>query len=142
MDVNRTELSPLLFLERAARVYAARTAAVYGRRRFTYAELGVRVRRLATALRRAGLRDGDRVAFLAPRGPAPLGAHSGVALGGGVLAATNPRLTADETGSPLAPSGARPLSADAELAPPLVSTRGARPALERIEQEPGARVVE
>src|SRR5438093_633205 len=26
MDVNRTELSPLLFLERAARVYAARTA--------------------------------------------------------------------------------------------------------------------
>ena len=61
MQVNRTELTPLLFLERAERVYAPRTAAVYGARRFTYAELGTRVRRLATALRRAGIRPGDRV---------------------------------------------------------------------------------
>src|SRR5437667_961565 len=111
---------------------AARTAAVYGRRRFTYAELGVRVRRLATALRRAGLRDGDRVAFLAPNVPALLEAHFGVALAGGVLVAINTRLNADEIGYILDHSGARLLFADAELAPPLVSTRGARPALERI----------
>src|SRR5438128_8755405 len=132
MDVNRTELSPLLFLERAARVYAARTAAVYGRRRFTYAELGVRVRRLATALRRAGLRDGDRVAFLAPNVPALLEAHFGVALAGGVLVAINTRLNADEIGYILDHSGARLLFVDAELAPALVPTRGARRALERV----------
>src|SRR6266566_3773915 len=132
MEVNRTELTPLLFLERAARVHASRTAAVYGRRRFTYAELGARVRRLGTALRRAGLRDGDRVAFLAPNVPALLEAHFGVALAGGVLVAINTRLNADEVGYILDHSGARFLFVDAELAPALVPTRGARRALERV----------
>ena len=132
MEVNRTELTPLLFLERAARVHGSRTAAVYGRRRFTYAELGARVRRLATALRRAGLRDGDRVAFLAPNVPAVLEAHFGVALAGGVLVAINTRLNADEVGYILDHSGARLLFVDAELAPALVPTRGARRALERV----------
>src|SRR5213078_5192995 len=115
MDVNRTELSPLLFLERAARVHASRTAAVYGRRRFTYADLGARVRRLATALRRAGLCAGDRVAFLAPNVPALLEAHFGVALAGGVLVAINTRLNADEVGYILGHSGARFFFVDAEL---------------------------
>jgi acyl-CoA synthetase (AMP-forming)/AMP-acid ligase II len=65
LPVNRTELTPLLFIERAARVYAQRVGAIYGRRRFTYGEIGQRVRQLATALQRAGLEHGDRVAFLA-----------------------------------------------------------------------------
>ena len=98
MRVNRTELTPLLFLERAARVYAGRTAVVYGERRFTYEQLGHRIRQLATALRRAGLERGDRVAFLAPNVPALLEAHFGVALAGGVLVAINTRLNADEVG--------------------------------------------
>src|SRR2546427_12482603 len=115
MEVNRTELTPLLFLERAARVHGSRTAAVYGGRRFTYTELGTRVRRLATALRRAGLRDGDRVAFLAPNVPALLEAHFGVALAGGVLVAINTRLNADEIGYILDHSGARFFFVDAEL---------------------------
>ena len=59
IPVNRTELTPLLFIERAAQVYAKRVGAIYGRRRFTYGEIGQRVRRLATALRRAGLQSGD-----------------------------------------------------------------------------------
>jgi len=73
-------------------VHAGRVGVVYGRRRFTYGELGLRVRKLATALRRAGLRRGDRVAFLAPNVPALLEAHFGVALAGGVLVAINTRL--------------------------------------------------
>src|SRR5438128_1898991 len=132
MDVNRTELTPLLFLERAARVYAGRTAVVYGERRFTYEQLGRRIRQLATALRRAGLERGDRVAFLAPNVPALLEAHFGVALAGGVLVAINTRLNADEVGYILDHSGARLLFVDAELAPALVPTRGARRALERL----------
>src|SRR5207244_6874624 len=131
MDVNRTELTPLLFLERAARVHASRTAAVYGRRRFTYAELGARVRRLATALRGAGLRAGDRVAFLAPNVPALLEAHFGVALAGGVLVAINTRLNADEIAYILDHSGSRLLFADAELAAPLASVRGQLRTVER-----------
>jgi fatty-acyl-CoA synthase len=114
--VNRTELTPLLFIERAARVHAGRVGVVYGRRRFTYGELGVRVCKLATALRRAGLQRGDRVAFLAPNVPALLEAHFGVALAGGVLVAINTRLNADEVGYILEHSGSRWLFVDAELA--------------------------
>ncbi len=116
MTVNRTELSPLLLIERAARVHGPRAAVVYGARRFTYAELGERVRRLATALRRAGLARGDRVAALAPNVPALLEAHFGVALAGGVLVAINTRLNAAEIRYILDHAGARVLLVDAELA--------------------------
>jgi fatty-acyl-CoA synthase len=116
MPVNRTELTPLLLLERAASVYARRVGVVYGRRRLTYADLGIRVQRLATALQRAGLRPGDRVAFLAPNVPALLEAHFGVALAGGVLVAINTRLNADEVGYVVNHSGSRLFFADAELA--------------------------
>jgi fatty-acyl-CoA synthase len=116
LPVNRTELTPLLFIERAALVHAGRAGAVYGRRRVTYADLGVRVRRLATALRRAGLQRGERVAFLAPNVPALLEAHFGVALAGGVLVAINTRLNADEVAYIVNHSGARLLFVDAELA--------------------------
>src|SRR5262245_57121323 len=132
MQVNRTELTPLLFIERAAHVYGPRTAAIYGRRRLTFAELGVRVRRLAGALRREGLRPGDRVAFLAPNVPALLEAHFGVALAGGVLVAINTRLNADEIAYILGHSGARLLFVDAELAAPLATVRGGLRALERV----------
>jgi fatty-acyl-CoA synthase len=116
VDVNRTELTPLLFLERAARVYARRNGVVYGRRRLSYGEFGERVQRLASALTGAGLRRGDRVAFLAPNVPALLEAHFGVALAGGVLVAINTRLNAEEIAYILDHSGARLLFADAELA--------------------------
>ena len=121
-DVHRTELTPLLFLERSARVHRDRTAVVYGGRRLTYGELGLRARRLATALRRAGLARGDRVAFLAPNEPAMLDAHFGVALAGGVLVAINTRLNAAEVAYILEHSGARFLVVDAELAHNLDAT--------------------
>jgi fatty-acyl-CoA synthase len=127
MPVNRTEMTPLLFLERAERVYAERLGAVYGERRFTYAEIGTRVRRLATALQKAGLERGDRVAALAPNVPAMLEAHFGVALAGGVLVAINTRLNPAEVRYILEHSGSRLLLVDAELArgldlPPCVET--------------------
>ena len=130
--VSRTELTPLLFLERAARVYAARVGVVYGRRRFTYAELGQRARRLATTLRRAGLQRGDRVAFLAPNVPALLEAHFGVAMAGGVLVAINTRLNADEVGYILEHSGSRWWFVDAELAQALRMPARAIGAVERV----------
>jgi acyl-CoA synthetase (AMP-forming)/AMP-acid ligase II len=114
--VNRTELSPLLLIERAALVHAERVGVVYGQRRFTYAGLGRRVRQLATALRRAGVGRGDRVAFLAPNVPALLEAHFGVALAGGILVAINTRLNAEEIRYILEHSGARRFFVDAELA--------------------------
>jgi fatty-acyl-CoA synthase len=116
MDVNRTELSPLLLLERALRVHGARPAVVYGSRRWDYAQFGERVQRLAAALRAAGLARGDRVAVVAPNVPAILEAHFAVALAGGVLVAINTRLSAEEVSYIIGHCGARILLVDAELA--------------------------
>jgi fatty-acyl-CoA synthase len=132
MEVHRTELTPLLFLERAVRVHGARIGVMYGARRLSYADLGARVCRLASALTRAGLRKGDRVAFVAPNVPALLEAHFGVALAGGVLVAINTRLNAREVGYILEHAGARFLFIDAELAGALATVRDDAPCIERV----------
>ncbi len=115
-QVNRTELTPLLYLERSEKVFPKRIASVYGGRRFTYAEMASRARKLATALASNGLKRGDRVAVLAPNVPAILEAHFGVPMAGGVLVAINTRLNAEEISYILDHSGARILFVDAELA--------------------------
>jgi fatty-acyl-CoA synthase len=114
--IHITELTPLSFLERSAAVFPERTAVVDGERRLTWAELARRVRRLAAALQRAGIRPGDRVAYLAFNTPELLEAHYGVPLAGAVLVAINTRLTRDEIGYILDHSGARLVIADPELA--------------------------
>src|SRR5947208_2813289 len=53
--VYREELTPVSFLERAGTVHAERVAAADGDRRYTYREWRARSRRLASAMRRAGL---------------------------------------------------------------------------------------
>src|SRR2546426_3763857 len=63
-DVYRTELTPASFLTRSAYVFPQKTAVVHGSRRYSYAQLGERVHRLASALRGAGMKKHDRVAFL------------------------------------------------------------------------------
>ncbi len=113
----RTELTPLSFLERNAYVFPDKTAVVHGERRYTYAQLQERVRRLASALRRAGLHKGDRVAFICPNIPAMLEAHYGVPLAGGILVAINTRLSSDEIDYILRHSGASTLFVDSELVP-------------------------
>ena len=116
-----TPLTPLSFLERSAAVYADHTAVVYGARRFSYREFQERVFRLASALRRAGIGPGDRVAVLAPNLPALLEAHFGVPWAGAVLVAINTRLSPAEVGYILAHSEARMLIVDVELAAGLES---------------------
>jgi fatty-acyl-CoA synthase len=113
--VNRTELTPVSFLERSAYVFPDKVAVVHGARRYTYRQFQARVHRLASALRGAGLRQHDRVAFLCPNIPAMLEAHYGVPAAGGVLVAINIRLSSDEIGYILEHSGARFVFADAEL---------------------------
>ena len=70
-------LNPLAFLERSAMVYPDKAAVVYKDTRYTYGELYARVNRLAGALKHAGVRQGDRVAFLVPNLPAMLEGHYG-----------------------------------------------------------------
>ena len=114
-QVNRTELTPVSFLVRTAYVFPDKTAVVHGARRYTYRQLGERVNRLASGLRRAGLQKDDRVAFLCPNIPPMLEAHYGVPVAGGVLVAINTRLSSDEIGYILQHSGSTFLFVDAEL---------------------------
>jgi fatty-acyl-CoA synthase len=112
---HREELTPISFLERSVLVYPDRVAVSHEDRRYTYRELGERVNRLASALLRAGLEKGDRVAYVCPNIPALLEAHFAVPLAGGVLVALNYRLGATEIAGILDHSGARFLFVDHEF---------------------------
>ncbi|MEX0874239.1 MAG: acyl--CoA ligase family protein [Actinomycetota bacterium] len=131
-QVNRTELTPLLYLERSEKVFPERVAAIYGERRFTYASLAQRSRKLATALQTFGLKRGDRVAVLAPNVPAILEAHFAVPMAGGVLVAINTRLNAEEISYILDHSGSRVLLVDAELAAVLEPAKDSLKTVELI----------
>ncbi|MBD0861881.1 AMP-binding protein [Gordonia sp. zg691] len=111
---NRSELTPLRFLERSAAVFPDREAIVYGERRYSYAEFGDHVQRLARVLREA-ITPGDRVAYLAPNIPEMLIAHYAVPLAGGILVALNSRLAGPELVYILQHSGATVLYFDAEF---------------------------
>ncbi len=115
--VHLTPLTPLSFLERAADVFAERTAVVHGPRRESYRELAAHATRLARALEASGIRPGDRVAYLCPNIPELLVAHFAVPLAGAVLVAINTRLAPDEVATILRHSGARLLVVDTELHP-------------------------
>jgi fatty-acyl-CoA synthase len=112
----RRELTPISFLERSGTVHRDRTAVIDGPRSFTYGEWRSRCRQLAHALRLAGLRKGDRVAFLAFNSEPLLLAHFAVPQAGGVLVAINTRLSASEVGYILKHSGARWVFHSSELA--------------------------
>ena len=57
-------LTPVRFLRYAEQQFPNKTAVVCQDQRFTYAQFGDRAARLAGALRAAGVKAGDRVAFL------------------------------------------------------------------------------
>ncbi len=122
--VHVTQLTPLLFLERAADVFAEKVAIVHGDRRQTYAEMAGDATRLARALQASGIEPGDRVAYLLPNVPEMLVAHFGVPLAGAVLVAVNTRLSGEEVRTILDHSGARLLVVDTELAAKVAPIAG------------------
>jgi fatty-acyl-CoA synthase len=86
---NFVPLSPLSFLRRSERVFPDKIAVTHHARSWTYREFADRCRRLASAVRAAGVQPGQCVAVLAPNGPSALEAHYGVPLAGAVLCAIN-----------------------------------------------------
>src|SRR5689334_17630323 len=66
---NYVPLSPLSFLRRTAQIYPDRVAVIHGDRQWTWHDVYVRTRRVASALRRRGVGPGDTVAVMAPNIP-------------------------------------------------------------------------
>ena len=114
-----THLTPLAFLERAADVFADKTAIAYGDHRMSYSEFGAEATRLAHALRASGIEPGDRVAYMCPNIPEMLVANFGVPLAGAVLVPVNTRLSAEEVRYICDHSGAKLLVVDTEYLPAL-----------------------
>ncbi|CAN5751057.1 acyl-CoA synthetase [soil metagenome] len=114
---NHVPLSPLSFLRKAAATHPGDPAGVYGAASRTWRETYARCRRLAGALRAAGLRRGGTVAVLAANTPELYECHFGVPMAGGVLAALNIRLDADTIAYILDHAEAEILITDSEFAP-------------------------
>ncbi|HEY7908800.1 MAG TPA: long-chain-fatty-acid--CoA ligase [Thermomicrobiales bacterium] len=102
-----TPLSPLEFMRRARRLYPDREAVVDGDRRMTYAEFFARCDRCSAALQQLGVRQGDRVAYIAPNTETHLEAYYAVPQIGAVLVPINYRLSADEFAYIINHSGAQ-----------------------------------
>ena len=114
---NHVPLTPLSHLRRAADVFAAREALVYGPVRRTYAEYHARVSRQASALAGLGVLPGDVVATLLPNVPAQVEAHFGVPACGAVLNTINIRLDVDTVAYILGHGGAKVVLVDTAFVP-------------------------
>jgi fatty-acyl-CoA synthase len=85
-------LTPLEFARRSRALYAEREAVIDGPRRYTYQEFFARCDRWASQLQRLGVRQGDRVAYIAPNIHSLLEAFYAAPQIGAVLVPINYRL--------------------------------------------------
>jgi fatty-acyl-CoA synthase len=91
---NYQPLTPLSYLDRAARVFPDHGAVIHGSLRRSYAELYARCRRLGAALAARGIGRGDTVAVILANTPEMIEVHYGVPMTGAVLNTLNTRLDA------------------------------------------------
>ncbi len=124
-------LTPIRCLHRAVDLFGHKPGIVSGDRTFTYREFGERARRLASALRRAGVQPGDRIAYLSFNNHQLLEGYYGVVMAGAIVMPLNVRLSPQELIVILNHSGARMLLYEADFAPLLDPLRQHCPALER-----------
>ncbi|MBP0437663.1 acyl-CoA synthetase [Tianweitania sediminis] len=91
-EANHQPLTPLTFLERAARTYPDHIAVVHGQARLSYRDFYRNTRRLASALVGQGIGKGDTVTVMLSNTPPMLEAHFGVPFArGAVLHSLNTR---------------------------------------------------
>ncbi|GAA2858435.1 fatty-acyl-CoA synthase [Aminobacter niigataensis] len=91
---NHQPLTPLSFLERAAKTFPDHAAIIHGDRRTTYRQWWQRSLKLASALAKTGIGKGDTVTVMLSNTPPMLEAHFGVPMTKAVLHSLNTRLDA------------------------------------------------
>ncbi len=91
---NHQPLTPLTYLERAARTYPDHIAIIHGLQRISYRDFWRRSLKFASALQKRGIRKGDTVTVMLSNTPPMLEAHFGVPMTKAVLHSLNTRLDA------------------------------------------------
>ncbi|MFS8085279.1 MAG: AMP-binding protein, partial [Acidobacteriota bacterium] len=91
-----TPLTPIDFARRARKLYGDREAVVDRDLRLSYAQFFDRCDRLSSTLQKLGVRQADRVAYIAPNTHAQLESFYAVPQIGAVLVPINYRLTPDD----------------------------------------------
>src|SRR6185295_6077402 len=123
-------LTPLEFARRARKLYAEREAVVDGDLRLTYEEFFERCDRWAAALRELGVKEGERVAYIAPNTHAMLESFYAVPQIGAVLVPLNYRLIASDFEYLINHSGARIVCAHEDYLDAVDSIRSELPNVE------------
>ena len=123
-------LTPIRFVRYAKEQFPNKVAVVCGGQRFTYGDFADRVQRLAGALRSAGAKPGDRIAFLSTNCHRLLEAYYGVLEAGCVLLPLNVRLAPQELAFVLSDAQARFLFFEKMFLPLAESFRKYVPLLE------------
>src|SRR6266508_1747201 len=133
-------LTPLEFARRTRKLYPQRTGVVDGELRLTYEQFFTRCDRWSAALQALGVRQGDRVAYIAPNTHAQLESYYAVPQIGAVLVPLNYRLTAADFVYLINHSGSKIVCAHSDYLEAIDSIRSQLPhaeafiALEGIEQ--------
>lgn len=113
---NFVPLTPISFLHRSADVFGHRVALIYEDKELTWGALRERCVKMADALVRLGVAEGDTVAVLAFNTPEMFESHFSVPMAGAVLNTINTRLDAQTIAYILNDGNAKIFVVDAELA--------------------------
>jgi acyl-CoA synthetase (AMP-forming)/AMP-acid ligase II len=122
-----TPLTPLEFARRTRKLYGGREAVVDGDLRLSYNEFFGRCDAWSAALQALGVKQGDRVAYIAPDTHAQLESFYAVPQIGAVLVPINYRLTADDFSYLITHSGACVVCADKEYVEAIDTVRSKMP---------------
>jgi len=114
---NYQPLTPITYLERAAKTYPAHVAIIHGDARITYDRFWKRSLRLASALAKRGIGKGDTVSVMLSNTPPMLEAHFGVPMVKAVLHCLNTRLDAAIIAFQLDHAESKVLIVDREFSP-------------------------
>ena len=116
---NYQPLTPLSFLERAAKIFPNHPAIIHGKSQTTYHDYYTRAVKLASALNQAGIGKNDTVSVMLANTPPMLEAHYGVPMSGGVLHSMNTRLDAPIIAFQLDHAETKLLITDREYSPTI-----------------------
>src|SRR5213596_3725016 len=127
-----TPLTPLEFARRSRKLYPEREAVVDGDLRLSYEQFFDRCDAWSAALQALGVKQGDRVAYIAPNTHAQLESFYAVPQIGAVLVPLNYRLTADDFVYLINHSGSRMVCADRDYLGTIDSIRSRLPCVQHF----------